>query len=121
MSETDGPVNVRFDCVFYYVADLDRAIAFYTQVLGFRLSSRDAVARFVVNGVLFELVPTTDPGVLSGQGNARLALAVEQLEKAVERFRASGVGVSEIRTVSNGRLASLTDPDGNELILWQYA
>jgi hypothetical protein len=31
----------RFDCVFYYVSDLDRAIAFYTNALGFRLSSRD--------------------------------------------------------------------------------
>jgi hypothetical protein len=33
----------RFDCVFYYVSDLDRAIRFYTTVLGFELSSRDVV------------------------------------------------------------------------------
>ena len=122
MSEADGPVGTfRFDCVFYYVTDLDRAIGFYTHILGFRLSSRDAVARFFVDGVLFELVPTTDPDVLSGQGNARLTLAVEQIEAAVEELRAKGVAVSEIRAVSNGRLASLRDPDGNELVLWQYA
>ena len=113
--------TVRFDCVFYYVSDLDRAIAFYTNILGFRLSSRDAVARFVVDGVLFELVPTTDPDVLSGRGNARLTLAVKQIESAVRDLRARGVSVSDVRAVSNGRLASLKDPDGNELVLWQYA
>lgn len=48
----------RFDCVFYYVSELDRAIAFYTAVLGFELASRDAVARFRIDGVLFELVPS---------------------------------------------------------------
>jgi predicted enzyme related to lactoylglutathione lyase len=113
--------NFHFDCVFYYVSDLDRAIAFYTDALGFRLSSRDAVARFLVDGVLVELVPTTDPQLLSGRGNARLAVAVEHLDAAIQAFRAKGLAVSEARQVSNGRLASLTDPDGNEVVLWQYA
>ncbi len=122
MPEGEGPAEVfRFDCLFYYVSDLDRAITFYTNILGFRLASRDAVARFFVDGVLFELVPTTDPDVLSGQGNARLTLAVKRIEASVEELRARGVAVSEIRAVSNGRLASLKDPDGNELVLWQYA
>jgi catechol 2,3-dioxygenase-like lactoylglutathione lyase family enzyme len=111
----------RFDCVFYYVSDLDRAIAFYTNMLGFRLSSRDAVARFLVDGVLVELVPTTDPEVFSGRGNARLAVAVEEIEVAIEGLRAKGLAVSEVRQVSNGRLASVEDPDGNEVVLWQYA
>lgn len=61
----------RFDCVFYYVTDLDRAILFYTTVLELRLFSRDTVARFRVDGVLFELVPTSDPALLSGRGKAR--------------------------------------------------
>jgi len=111
----------RFDCVFYYVTDLDRAIAFYTKAFGFQPSSRDAVARFVVDGVLVELVPTADAEVLSGRGNARLAIAVDQIEVAVEGLRAQGIVVSEVQQVSNGRLASLRDPDGNEIVLWQYA
>ena len=111
----------RFDCVFYYVSDLDRAVQFYTTVLGFRLSSRDHVARFHLDGVLFELVPTGDPQVLSGKGNARLTLAVDEIEDAVKDLRAKGVVVSPVHQVSNGRLASFADPDGNEIILWQYA
>lgn len=110
----------RFDSVFYYVTDLDRAIRFYTSVLGFRLSSRDEVARFHVDGVLFELVPTSDRAVLSGHGNARLTLAVDDIESAAGELRAKGVPVSDARQVSNGHFVSLADPDGNEIILWQY-
>ena len=111
---------LRFDCIFYYVSDLDRAIRFYSAVLEFQLSSLDAVARFHVDGVLFELVPASDREVLSGRGNARLTLAVDQVEAAARELRAKGVPVSDVHPVSNGRFVSLTDPDSNEIILWQY-
>ena len=110
----------RFDCVFYYVSDLDRAVRFYSDVLGFPLSSRDVVARFRVDGVLFELVPTADRALLSGHGNARLTLAVEEMGTARAELVAKGVPTSEVRQVSNGLLASCVDPDGNEIVLWQY-
>jgi len=51
-------MKIQFDCVFYFVSDLDRSVRFYSDVLGLRLKSRDAVARFNVDGVLFELVPS---------------------------------------------------------------
>ena len=111
----------RFDCVFYYVRDLYRAIQFYTTVLGFQLSSRDAVARFHLDGVLFELVPAEEGVLLSGRGNARLTLAVDEIEAAAADLRDKGVAVSPVRDVSNGRLAAFADPDGNEIVLWQYA
>ena len=113
--------DFRFDCVFYYVSDLDRAIAFYEGALGFRLSSRDDVARFLVDGVLVELVPTSNSELLSGRGNARLAVSVEDIDAAIQVLRAKGLAVSDVRRVSNGQLASLQDPDGNEVVLWQYA
>ena len=114
-------VTFRFDSVFYYVADIDRAVTFYTEVLDFHLSSRDVVARFHVDGVLFELVPTADSSLLSGKGNARLALAVDDIGTAAADLAAKGVTVSEVYRVQNGFLASFSDPDGNELVLWQYA
>jgi predicted enzyme related to lactoylglutathione lyase len=112
---------LRFDCLFYHVRDLDRAVAFYTSVLGLRLASRDAVARLRVDGVLVELVPTDDPERLSGRGNARLTLAVDDLPAAAAELRARGAPVSAVRRVSNGYLATLTDPDSNEIVLWQGA
>ena len=46
------PQDFRFDCLFYYVSDLDRAIRFYTNILGLDLISRDVVARFEIDDVL---------------------------------------------------------------------
>ncbi|WP_455284730.1 VOC family protein [[Eubacterium] cellulosolvens] len=110
----------HFDCVFYYVFDMERAISFYSDVLGLRLTSRDVVARFDIDGVLFELVPGRDKRKLRGDGNARLCLKVQDISRAVEYLKIKGVSASEIQKVENGKLASLEDPDGNEICLWQY-
>jgi 2-hydroxy-6-oxonona-2,4-dienedioate hydrolase len=37
-----SPMTLHFDCVFYYVSDLERSVRFYTDVLGFKLVSRNA-------------------------------------------------------------------------------
>jgi len=113
-------LRLRFDCVFYYVSDLDRAIQFYTETLGLTLTSRDAVARFDIDGMLFELVPMDDAAMLSGQGNARLTLAVDDIHQATAELASRGVTVSDIHAVSNGLLTAFGDPDGNEIVLWQY-
>jgi predicted enzyme related to lactoylglutathione lyase len=114
-------MDLRFDCVCYYVRDLDRSIQFYSDVLRFGLESKDVVARFRVDGVLFELVPTDDEGKLSGRGNARLVLEVPDIQQAVRELAAQGVSVGSVVTVDNGWLSPFEDPDGNELVLWQYA
>jgi catechol 2,3-dioxygenase-like lactoylglutathione lyase family enzyme len=113
-------VTFHFDCVFYYVRDMQKAVMFYSDILGLRLTSRDVVARFDIDGVLFELVPTRDEGKLMGEGNARLCLKVEEISQAVENLRAKGAHVDEIQRVENGKLTSFEDPDGNEIYLWQY-
>ncbi|MGA9552804.1 MAG: VOC family protein, partial [Candidatus Sulfotelmatobacter sp.] len=98
-----------------------RAIHFYRDVLGLTFVSRDVVARFDVDGVLFELVPTTDASKLLGSGNARLCLRVESLEHAIDELRANGVSVRPPEDKGAGILAILNDPDGNEVCLWQYS
>jgi catechol 2,3-dioxygenase-like lactoylglutathione lyase family enzyme len=114
-------MRTRFDAIFYYVSDLERAIHFYTDILGFKLSSRDAVARFDLEGVLFDLVPTQDRNKLSGQGNARVCLQVEDVQQVLGELRIKGVPTSRAEDKHNGTLASFRDPDGNELCLWQYS
>lgn len=110
-------MKYKFDAVFYYVSDLDRAVRFYEDALEMKVKSRDFVARFDIDGVLFELVP----GQPDGQGNARLCLAVDDIEAARRDLAARGVEVSAPERKSNGLLASLRDPDGNEICLWQYS
>ncbi len=108
-----------FDCVFYYVSDLDKAVRFYQDVLGLKVTSRDFVTRFEVGGILFELVPTTDKKKLQGSGNARLCLAVDDINAAIAELRKKGVETTEAQSKQNGLLASFSDTDGNEICLWQ--
>ena len=110
----------RFDCVFYYVSDMEKAISFYSDALGLRLTSRDVVARFDIDGVLFELVPSRDKKRVKGDGNARLCLKVDDISQAAEYLKTKGIHASGIQKVENGKLSSFEDPDGNEIYLWQY-
>ena len=82
-------LKLRFDAVYYHVTDMERAIAFYRDTLGLRLTSRDHVARFDIDGVLFELVPNAPANVLPGTGNARLSLGVTDIQQVTEGAIAS--------------------------------
>ncbi len=112
-------MELRFDAIFYYVSDLDRAIQFYRDALGFTLHSRDYVARFYIGNELFELVPAPESSI-GGRGNARLCLQADDITAAIGELRAKGVEVGNVETKQNGLLVSFHDADGNEICLWQY-
>lgn len=111
-------MRLSFDCVFYHVSDLQRAVGFYRDVLGLRFVSGDDVARFDLDGVLLELVPAAAMGM---GGNARLCFRVDDVDAALAILRSRGVATTAAQRKSNGILAAFTDPDGNELCLWEYA
>lgn len=113
-------MRLSFDCVFYYATDMDRAVEFYNKILGLKLTGRDSIARFDIDGVLFELVPAPAGSTLSGTGNARLCLEVGDIDRAVLELRERGVAAGEIEDVETGKLAFFEDPEGNEICLWQY-
>jgi len=114
-------VEFKFDCIFYYVSDLDKAIGFYQGKLGFKLTSRDVVARFDVDGVLFELVPTKEHAGTRNDGNGRLCLTVKSVAAALAEFKQLGVSIREAQKKPGGVLGTFRDPDGNEICLWEYA
>jgi len=114
-------LKLSFDAVYYHVTDMEKSIAFYRDVLGFRLTSRDYVARFNIDGVLFELVPNPGGNVLPGTGNARLSLGVTDIRQATRELESRGVATTPIKAEPGGLLSYFKDPDGNELCLWQYA
>jgi len=113
-------MTFHFDCVFYYVSDLERSLRFYRDVLGFKPVSRDYVARFEIDGVLFELVPAPHHQTLQGNGNARLCLAVDNMDRALDELQGLGVHTNKAET-KEGALGFFKDPDGNEICLWQSA
>lgn len=111
-------MTFHFDCVFYSISDMERAIRFYRDVLGFKYISQDAVARFDVDGVLLELVPSAATTRPPHSGNARLCLRVDSVEAALQELRSKGVRTSRAQDKGAGVLGSLKDPDGNEICLW---
>ena len=115
----DSAFKFSFDAVYYHVKDMDRSIAFYRDVLGFTLKSRDYVTRFDFGGVLFELVPTAEGQAIAGPGNARLSLGVTDIQAAINYLISKGVKATAPRQEVGGLLAFFHDPDGNELCLWQ--
>ena len=120
-SSPSSKLKLSFDSVFYYVTDMDASIAFYREILGLPLVSRDYVARFDLDGVLIELVPLPPGSVVPGSGNARLCFSVANLQETLEQIRARGIPTSKIKEHKDGKLAFFRDPDGNELCLWEYA
>ncbi len=108
-----------FDAIYYHVHNMGKAIAFYRDVLGFPLMSRDYVARFDADGVLFELVPAHESDTIAGPGNARLSLGVKDIQAAIDYLASKGVKATPAKQEMGGMLSLFHDPDGNELCLWQ--
>ena len=110
---------LKFDSVFYYVSDLDRAVVFYQNVLGLHLASKDRVARFDVDGVRLELVPTKHAERYGGTGNARLCLRVDNMNAERNDLMRFGVMSSDPVDEGPGLLSTIHDLDGNEICLWE--
>lgn len=102
----------------FHTADLARAVGFYRERLGFQ--ERDRLDhRFVLLGLgPFELglvpVEKLEPG-----GRVYLWLYCDDVDAEVETLREAGVQVArEPEDMESGeRMASVLDPDGNEILL----
>jgi catechol 2,3-dioxygenase-like lactoylglutathione lyase family enzyme len=112
-------MTFHFDCVFYYVSDVERSIQFYRDILGLKLVSRDVVARFDIDGVLFEIVPSRPRHKVPRKGNARLCLRVDRVEESLRELELKGVHTGFAEDKGTGVLGSFEDPDGNEVCLWE--
>jgi len=109
----------RIGNVFYRAPDLDAAVRFYTEVLGLGLKFRDGDhwAAFDVNGVTLAL----EGGAPGGPGGATVSLRVEGLAEVVDQLRAKGATVGAIETGPHERRAIVTDPAGNQIVLYEPA
>ncbi|HZV45590.1 MAG TPA: VOC family protein [Saprospiraceae bacterium] len=100
------------------VSDMDTAITFYTEVLGFKLKNRygNHWADIEAPGLVIGLHPA-HPYVRYGDSMS-LGLKVANLAEAMEQLKAKGVEFIE-RDDTQVQLASFTDPSGNALYLVQ--
>ncbi len=109
----------RIGNVFYRVEDMDAAVRFYTEVLGFGLKLRDGDhwAAFDVGGATLAV----EGGAPGGPGGATVSLRVDDLAAVVADLRSKGASVGDHETGPHERRAKLTDPAGNQFVLYEPA
>jgi glyoxylase I family protein len=112
--------------VRYQIRDVDRAIAFYTTQLGFRLDQRNGpVFATVSRGALHLLLsgpgssgsrPMPDGRPQEPGGWNRIVLYVDDLAALVTRLRAAGAAFrNEVEVGPGGKQIQIEDPDGNPI------
>ena len=119
--------------VRYIVEDVDAAIPFYTEMLGFEVKMHPAPGfAALVKGDLLLLLNRPGAGgagqaMPDGQSPApggwnRFQLEVADLGEMVERLRAAGCQLrSEIVQGNGGRQILVNDPSGNAIELFEPA
>lgn len=117
------------------VGDLDRSLAFYTEVLGMRLLRRSDYpeGKFTLafvgyqdesEGAVLELTHNWDTSEYNlGNAYGHIALEVEDAYKACEQIKQKGGRVTrEAGPMKHGTtvIAFVTDPDGYQIELIQH-
>ena len=107
----------RIGNVFYRASDMDAAVRFYTETLGFDLKLRDGDhwAAFDVGGTTLAV----EGGAAGGQGGATVSLRCDDLDAVVAELRAKDADISEPEAGPHERRATLRDPAGNVLLLYE--
>jgi catechol 2,3-dioxygenase-like lactoylglutathione lyase family enzyme len=117
--------------VRYQIADIDRAIAFYTEHLGFTLAQRYGPLAIVSRGALHLIL--SGPGSSGSRtmpdgsrqepgGWNRIVLYVDDLPTLVDQLRAAGTTLrNDVESGPGGTQIQILDPDGNPIELHQAA
>lgn len=120
--------------VRYIVRDVDAAIAFYTQHLGFTLNMHPVPPFAMLSRGDLRLVLSA-PNPMGGGGQPmpdgtpqepggwnRFAIQIDDLDAAVQRLRAAGARFrNDIVTGTGGRQIIVEDPSGNPVELFEPA
>ncbi|MBV9719308.1 MAG: VOC family protein [Candidatus Eremiobacteraeota bacterium] len=110
-----------------FVSNMDAAIDFYTGTLGLKLTNRFGDAWATVEagkGLTIGLHPASPQYPAPGtKGAMALGLEIDEpIETVVARLSQKGVSIKgSITEADAGKFASLEDPDGNQMYLWQTA
>jgi glyoxylase I family protein len=108
------------DHVYYWTRDIDRAVAFYTDVLGFTLARRSGHewAELDAGPLRFALHGTEDDLPPSGT----VVLRVDDLDEARATLERRGAVFDAFVGDVEGfaRFATFRDPDGNPVQLIEY-
>ena len=108
-----------------FVSNMDRAVQFYTEVLGLKLANRfgdDWATVEAGKGLTIGLHPVSPKYPVPGtKGSNALGLEIDEpIEDAVARLGKKGVQMKDSIVRSDpGNFVDLEDPDGNPIYLWE--
>jgi predicted enzyme related to lactoylglutathione lyase len=116
------PLVTGLSVVYLYVQDLERAKAFYREVLGLVLEGdADWAETTLPGGVRFALHRAHEGAPEPSTGGVNVDFEVPDIDLAAERLRSAGVEVDEIHRERYGSFFTFVDPDGYRLELFQPA
>ena len=107
------------ETVYYRIANMNRAVAFYQDVLGLPLKNRAANdwAEFDVgNG---ELALEGELATAPHQGGATVVFKSDDLHALAAKLKDNSVKMGEVEDLGGSLLLEFYDPDGNRLIAMQ--
>jgi catechol 2,3-dioxygenase-like lactoylglutathione lyase family enzyme len=120
------PMKMKLEVVTVPVTDVDRAIKFYVDVLGFHLDGdwkMDGGIRYVqltpvgsaCSIVIGNNITTAQPGTIDS-----LLLVVEDIQQTHKELKQKEISVTDVEKMPWGAWhIYLSDPDGNKLTLQQ--
>jgi catechol 2,3-dioxygenase-like lactoylglutathione lyase family enzyme len=117
-------MDMRIGYVIVGVKDLDKAVAFYRDVMGFELLFSEPsfhFASFQLGGQKFNLAAGSDETHGSGDRNTGIGFVVPDVDAAYEALAAKGVHftLKPDKMPWGGYMGMFADPDGNIFYLDQ--
>jgi catechol 2,3-dioxygenase-like lactoylglutathione lyase family enzyme len=114
--------------VRYQIKDIERAIAFYTGVLGFHLEHQAGTAFAMVSRGPLQLIlsgpgssgarPMPDGRPQEPGGWNRIIIYVSSLDAAIQKLKTSGTHFrNAVEAGPGGKQIQIEDPDGNPIEL----
>ncbi|MQA97624.1 MAG: hypothetical protein GEV11_24485 [Streptosporangiales bacterium] len=113
-------VRGRISHLFLKVRDLDAMVAFYHDILGFRIDYHVAgEAAFLSLGGGIRLAFYPGRTAEAAERDWFLVIDVDDVERSAADLAAAHVEVTPVENVPYGRAATLRDPDGNVIEIHQ--
>ena len=112
---------LKASLVYYEVQDLNRALQFYTGVLGLPQTVRHGDEWAEVDAGAFAIgLHSTEGEPVEGDGGGTVSFTTDDIEALVKDLKSKGANVGPIRTPPRGRFAIVSDPDGNKLHIVEF-
>ncbi len=106
-----------------FITNMDSSLKFYSEVLGMTVTSHfsNDWATVAAGGFEIGLHPKSEKQPSPGTpGSIMIGLTVDDIDAAGAKLQSGGAkAIKEIERGSGGSFLHFSDPDGNELYLWQ--